>query len=116
MAVAIGLMNLTLGRLRAAEDAFYTMSLDSNDRCCSRLRHWRGTIRRGTGGLARRSTSGRAAAEAGPEELNIGNATLRLWTLIRAGLVREAEAYAASGIFDGDPTGWIHGGLRGCAR
>ena len=111
MAVAIGLMNLTLGRIRAAEDAFYTMSLDSERQ-----------VLLAAAALARNDVDGaRAALHADPhlveppprqpEGWTFGNATLRLWTLIRAGLVREAEAYAASGIFDGDPTVWIHGEL-----
>ena len=41
----------------------------------------------------------------------LSKAAFNVWTMIRAGLVKEAEAYAARGQFDRDPTGWIHAEL-----
>ena len=110
MALAIGLMNLTLGRLRAAEDAFHSMSFDSERQELL-----------AAAALARDDIDGaRAALLADPRLVDppqsnggwtFGKSTFHLWTMIRAGLVKEAGAYAAHGMFDGDPTGWIHAEL-----
>ena len=102
--LAIGLMNLSLGRLRAAEDAFHSMSFDSERQELL-----------AAAALARDDIDGARAAlladsrlvDPPPPDRAFSKWTFHLWTMIRAGLVKEAEAYAAHGQFDADPTGWI---------
>jgi tetratricopeptide (TPR) repeat protein/tRNA A-37 threonylcarbamoyl transferase component Bud32 len=108
MILAIGLMNLTLGRLGAAEEAFRSMSADSERQQLL-----------AAAALARDDVQGaRAALLADPHLVDpprsyrtFSKWTFYLWTMIRAGLGTEAGAYAAHGQFDADPTGWIHGEL-----
>jgi serine/threonine protein kinase/tetratricopeptide (TPR) repeat protein len=111
MGAAVGLMNLTLGRIRAAQDAFGAMSSESERQELMAM-----------AALARGDLAGaRAALRADPNLFDVtrpdpgrgvfGKSTLNLWTMIRAGLTDEATAYAARGIFDRDPTRWIEGEL-----
>jgi len=109
MAAAIGLMNLTLGRLRAAEEAFYTMSFDSErQKLLAAVALARSDL---DGARAALRADANLLARPDPGDRMFAQWTFNLWTMIRAGLVKEAEAYAARGMFDGDPTGWIHGEL-----
>jgi len=109
MAAAIGLMNLTLGRLRAAEEAFYAMSFDSErQKLLAAVALARSDL---DGARAALRADANLLARPDPGDRMFATWTFNLWTMIRAGLVKEAEAYAARGMFDRDPTGWIHAEL-----
>ena len=112
-ALAIGLMNLTLGRLRAAEDAFHTMSFDSERQELL-----------AAAALARDDRDGaRAALLVDPHLVDpprsdgswtFGKSTFHLWTMIRAGLVKEAGSVRRP-----RPVQWGPDGLdpwRACRR
>ena len=106
IAVQSGLMNLALGRASAAEDTFRTMSMGSG----------RQEMLAATA-LARGDVE--AARDAIRADANLldparivpfsnGKEAIILWTILRAGLVKEAESYARLGFFGADPTRWIN--------
>jgi len=109
-AVAIGRMNLALGRVSAAENAFRTMSIDSGRQemlaaaalARGNLESARDTIRADTNLLDPRRH--------GPV-ITFGKDTFILWVMLRAGLIKEAEAYVRLGFFDKDPTRWMNAEL-----
>ena len=107
MAAAIGLMDLALGRTSAAADAFRTMSSGSDRQELLAIV----ALARGDLEGAREAILADAnmldAARPDPARGIRGKQTVALWVMIRAGLVKEAEAYAGRGMFDRDPTRWI---------
>jgi serine/threonine protein kinase/tetratricopeptide (TPR) repeat protein len=108
MAAAIGLMDLALGRTSAAAYAFRTMSIGSD------RQELLATVALARGDLegAREAILIDAnmldAARPDPARGIRGKQTVALWVMIRAGLIKEAEAYAGRGMFDRDPTRWIN--------
>jgi hypothetical protein len=111
MSVAIGLMNLTLGRLRAAEHAFHAMSYESERQGLLAAAALARDDLNGARDALRADANLFDAARPDPGDRMTSKAAFNVWTMIRAGLVKEAEAYAARGQFDRDPTGWIHAEL-----
>ena len=106
LAAAIGMMNLSLGRIRAAEDAFKTMSLGSE----------RQELLAAAAVARDDVTSARAIIRADARLLDPsqpdpargvrGKQDFILWTILRAGFAHEAETYLARGVSDQDPTKW----------
>ncbi len=110
MAVAIGCMNLALGRVSAAEDAFRAMSIGSERQEMLAA----AALARGNLEAARDAIRGDANLFDPARHVrgeSFGKDTFVLWVMLRAGFVTEAESYAWTGIFDGDPTRWINAEL-----
>jgi tetratricopeptide (TPR) repeat protein len=111
MAVAIGRMNLSLGRLSAAEDAFRTMSISSGRQemlaaaalARGDVETARDTIRADTNLL----DPGRHVLL----DWSFGKETVILWVTLRAGLMKEAEAYVRLPFFDAAQTSWMNAEL-----
>lgn len=109
MALQIGVMNLALGRASAAEDAFLTMSIGSGRQELLAA----AALVRGNVEAARDAIRGdtHLLDPARRVAFSNGKEALILWTILRAGLVKEAESYARIGFFDADPTRWINSEL-----
>ena len=111
MAVAIGRMNLALGRVSAAEDAFRTMSISSGRQemlaaaalARGNLEIARDTIRADTKLL----DPGRHVLL----DYSFGKETVIFWVTLRAGLMKEAETYVRLPFLDAAPNSWMNAEL-----
>jgi serine/threonine-protein kinase len=108
-AFGIGQMNLSLGRVRAAEDAFE--GLPSHDERQALLGY--AALTRGDTVAARaallRATGLIAGSPLPLVTAGFGRSTVVYWSLTRAGLTGEADAFAHRGGFDQDLSQWIRG-------
>jgi serine/threonine protein kinase/tetratricopeptide (TPR) repeat protein len=110
MAVAIGRMNLALGRVSAAENAFRTMSISAGrEEMLAAAALARGNLESARD-MIRADTNLLDPRRHGPV-ITFGKDTFILWVMLRAGLIKEAEAYVRLGFFDKDPTRWMNAEL-----